>query len=201
MKNIACIFSLFLLIASCSDNDENVNRMELVPEPDKDLREESEKQQALKMTGCVFSEPDSSVAGIQLRDAESTLRVLGKQSWLPGDSTHLFYSGDKKQVLGLTVFAGDYANQVSVFRVSYAPASKQNYPRIDSKVFETEKGIRLGISKSELTGKLGRCCTVKDSTATTITLNYRKEQDLWYYATYQFRNNKLQTMVFGYEYP
>lgn len=200
MKHLLLILLTASFFASCTDSTDKTNRLELVPEPDKDLREEYEKQQALQKTGCIFSDPDHSIAGIELRDAASVLRVLGKQGKLEGDSTHLFYSVNRKQVLALKVFAGDYANQVSLFRVSYAPNSKQNHRKIETSNFVTEKGIRLGISKAALTGKLGSCYTVKDSTANTITLNYRITNDL-YYATYQFTGNKLEQMEFGFEYP
>lgn len=186
---------LILFIASCM-----ASCSDWVPEPDKDLREEAEKQQALQKTGCMFSSPDHMLAGIELRNAVSTVRVLGKDTQLAGDSTHLFYSGNRKQVLALTVFAGDYANQVSVFRLSYATNGNQPFPKMKTSDLVTEKGIRLGISRQELTGKLGSCCIVKDSTANTITLKYRIPNDL-YYARYQFRKNKLERMEFGYEYP
>lgn len=202
MKHLLLILLTASFFASCSDSSDKQNRMDLVPEPDKDLREEFEKQQALKKTGCVFSSPDYSVAGIELRNAESTVRVLGKNIQLAGDSTHLFYSGNRKQVLAMTVFAGDYVNQVSAFQVSYAPNSKQAYRKMETSDFVTEQGIRLGISKQELTRKLGHCCTVKDSTASTITLNYRIEQDApVYFARYRFRNDRLEVMGFGFEYP
>ena len=191
MKYLLLILLTASFVASCSD---------WVPEADKNEREEYEKLQALQKSGCIFSNPDSSVAGIRLWDATSAMRVLGKQIKLTGDSTHLFYSDNKKQVLAITVYAGSYANQVSVFRVSYSPDSKQNYRKMETSDFVTEKGIRLGISKAELTGKLGSCYIVKDSTANTITINYRIAKDL-YYAMYQFSNNILTSIAFGYEYP
>ena len=202
MKHLLLILLTASFVASCSDSSDKQNRLELVPEPDKDLREEYEKQQVLKKTGCIFSSSDYTLAGIELRNAASTVRVLGKDIQLAGDSTHLFYSANRKQLLALTVFAGDYLNQVSAFLVSYAPNSKQAYPKMETLDFVTEQGIRLGISKKELTRKLGRCYTVKDSTASTITLNYRIEQDMpVYFARYQFRNDRLEVMGFGFEYP
>lgn len=202
MKHLLFIFITTFFVTGCLDSSDKSNSRELLPEPDKDLREEYEKQQAVQKTGCIFSFPDHTIAGIELRNAASTARILGKDTQLTGDSTHLFYSSNRKQVLALKVFAGDYANQVSAFRVSYAPNSKQPYRKMKTTDFVTEKGIHLGINKDDLTQKLGTCYTVKDSTASTIKLNYRIEQDMpVYFATYQFKNDKLETMAFGYEYP
>jgi len=202
MKHLLYILLTASCLTSCSDSNKTSDndRMELVPEPDKDLHEAYDKKHQLGTTSCVFSFPDRSLSGIELRNARSTYQVLGINTKLTGDSTHLFYSGDQKQMLALTIHAGDYLNQVSIFTVSVAPNSKRNYQKLEPKAFVTEKGIQLGISKDDLTGKLGPCYTVKDSTTHAITLNYRIEDEL-YYATYQFRNNKLERMEFGYEYP
>ncbi|WP_031453425.1 hypothetical protein [Flavobacterium chungangense] len=189
--------------------------MELVPEPDKELKEEYEKKQkALSQTTCVFSNPDTSVVGIKIRNIESTLNILGKKTKLKGDSTHVFYSSDKKQKLGLTVHPGDYYSQVSVFNISYSGNSKKNFRQINSKEFETEKGIKLGITKRQIIEKLGTCYIVKDSTTNGISLNYRLELPNdsktkllrsnnmpIYYAAYRLTNDKLENIEFGFEYP
>ena len=188
--------------------------MELVPEPDKEVREEYEKQQELKKSKCAFVDPDTSVVGIEIRNAESTLNILGKQTRLEGDSTHVFYSSDKKQKLGLTVHPGDFYSQVSIFKISYSDNSKQNFRQINSKEFKTEKEIKLGISKKEIIEKLGPCYIAKDSTKNSIELNYRIELPNdskaklltsnnmpIYYATYKLKNDKLKYIEFGFEYP
>lgn len=190
------------------------DRLELVSKPDKELRKEYEKQQELNKSKCVFIDPDTSFAGIKIRNVESTLYILGKQTKLLGDSTHVFYSSDKKQKIGLTLHPGDYYNQVSIFNISYSDNSKQNVRQISSKGFETEKGIKLGISKREIIEKLGTCYIPKDSTKNGIVLNYRLELPNdsktklltrnnmpIYYATYRLKNDKLENIEFGFEYP
>lgn len=190
------------------------DRLELVPEPDKELREEYEKRQELKNSKCAFVDPDTSVVGINIRNAESTLNILGKQTKLEGDATHIFYSSDKKQKLRLTVHPGDYYSEVSIFNISYSDYSKQNVRQIKTKEFETEKGIKLGISKKEIIKKLGTCYVAKDSTKNGIVLNYRielpndsktkllKSNNMpIYYATYRLTNDKLENIEFGFEYP
>ncbi|CAD0009531.1 hypothetical protein FLACHUCJ7_04278 [Flavobacterium chungangense] len=219
MKRLFLTIITILLLTNCNNsNNKTVNktdRMELVPEPDKELKEEYEKKQkALSQTTCVFSNPDTSVVGIKIRNIESTLNILGKKTKLKGDSTHVFYSSDKKQKLGLTVHPGDYYSQVSVFNISYSGNSKKNFRQINSKEFETEKGIKLGITKRQIIEKLGTCYIVKDSTTNGISLNYRLELPNdsktkllrsnnmpIYYAAYRLTNDKLENIEFGFEYP
>ncbi len=193
---------------------DNSDRFELLPEPDKDLREEYEKQKELKQLNCSFSDPDTSVAGIKLNNVESTLKILGKKTKLGGDSTHVFYSSDKKQKLGLTVHPGSYYSEVSIFTIYPSDNSKSDHRQIDSKEFETGKGIKLGMNKKEIIEKLGTCYAVKDSTAKNIELMYRlelpndsktkllKSNNMpIYYANYRFNNDTLNYIEFGFEYP
>ena len=218
MKKIFLAILTISLLTNCNNSqtksvDKN-DRMELVPEPNKELREEYEKQQELNKSKCAFVDPDTSVADIKIKNAESTLNILGKQTKLEGDSTHVFYSSDKKQKLRLTVHPGDYYSQVSIFNISYSDNSKQNFRQINSSEFKTEKGIKLGISKSEIIEKLGTCYVAKDSTKNNIELNYRIELPNdsktklltsnnmpIYYAKYRLTNDKLENIEFGFEYP
>ncbi|MFY7937598.1 MAG: hypothetical protein ACOVOQ_09480, partial [Flavobacterium sp.] len=106
MKKIIQLTLFVSLFISCKKENsasEN-NRMELVPEPDKELRLEYEKKQNLSEVNCNFLEPDTSISGIKIHDVESTLRVVGQKTELEGDSTHVFFSKDKNQELRLTVF-------------------------------------------------------------------------------------------------
>ena len=205
------------LLTNCNNSKNKTvdksDRIELVPEADKEIREEYEKQKENQLS-CVFSEPDTSVVGIKIRNAESTLDILGKKTKLEGDSTHVFYSNDKKQKLGLTVHPGDSYSEVSIFNISYADKSKLNLRQINSKEFETEKGIKLGINKRQIIEKLGTCYVVKDSSKNSIELNYRLELPNdsktkilktnnmpIYYASYKLTNDKLENIEFGFEYP
>jgi hypothetical protein len=218
MKKIFLAILTISLLTNCNNSqtksvDKN-DRVELVPEPDKELREEYEKQQELNKSKFAFIDPDTSVANIKIRNAESILNILGKQTKLEGDSTHVFYSSDKKQKLGLTVHPGDYYSQVSIFKISYSDNSKQNFRQVNSREFKTEKGIKLGISKNEVIEKLGTCYVAKDSTKNSIELNYRIELPNdsktklltsnnmpIYYAKYRLTNDKLDNIEFGFEYP
>lgn len=217
MKKIVLAILTISLLISCNNlQTKSVNkndRFELVPESDKELREKYE-QQELNKSKCIFSNPDTSVVGIKIGNAKSILNILGKETKLQGDSTHIFYSNDKKQKLGLTVHAGSTYNQVSIFKISYSEDTKQNFQQINSKELKTEKGIKLGISKRKIIEKLGTCYEAKDSTKTSIELIYRlefpndsktkllKNNNMpIYYATYRLTNDKLENIEFGFEYP
>jgi hypothetical protein len=217
MKRIFIAILTIAILTNCNNSNnkpvDNSDRLELVPESDKEIREENEKQKE-KQLSCTFSEPDTSVVGIKIRNAESILNVLGEKTKLEGDSTYILYSNDKKQKLELTIHPGDSYNQVSIFNISYTYKSNLKLRQIKSKEFETEKGIKLGISKRQIIEKLGNCYVVKDSSKNTIELNYRlelpndsktkilKTNNLpIYYASYKLTNDKLESIEFGFEYP
>jgi hypothetical protein len=183
------------------------------PEPDKDLREKYEAQQKEKSSPCVFNNPDTSLSSIKLRDPESATKIL-KVKRLNGDTTYYFQNEDKKQILGVTVHPGDGYSQVSIFQVKYVDNSKTKATPIAINQFATEKGIRLGLTKSEVVSKLGSCYDTSDGTKDVVEIIYRIEapQDSKtkflqrqnmpiYYATYKFKSDKLIEYEFGFEYP
>ncbi len=162
---------------------------------------------------CGLKNPDTSVAGIKLRNEKSTVLIIGKLTSLEGDSTHRFYSKNKKEVLSMTVHPGDYYSQVSIFEVSYSGKYKPKYRQTKIDSFGTEKGIHLGILKEEVVNKLGKCFSSSVNTDVEI-ITYRLEnpQDSKtkllerynmpiYYAIYNFKKEKLVKFEFGFEYP
>ena len=218
MKNILFTLLFISLFTNCKNSEsktvEKTERIELVPEPDKYLKEEYENQKEDYALNCVFSNPDTSVIGIKIRNAESTLKILGQKTKLEGDSTHVFYSSNKKQILGLRVHPGDYYSQVSIFDISYSENQSKNLRIINSEEFKTEKGIKLGINKKEIIEKLGNCYTAKDSTENSMQMFYsielpkdskskllEKNNMPIYYAKYKLVGNKLINIEFGFEYP
>jgi hypothetical protein len=218
MKNFLFTLIFITLFTNCKNSEnktvEKTERIELAPEPDKYLEEEYEKQKQVYVLNCVFSNPDTSVVGIKIRNAESTLKILGQKTKLEGDSTHVFYSSNKKQLLGLSVHAGDHYSQVSIFNISYSENPSKNLRRINSEEFKTEKGIKLGINKKEIIEKLGHCYITKDSTKNHLVMFYsielskdsktkllEKNNMPIYYAKYKLIGNKLKNIEFGFEYP
>ncbi len=161
---------------------------------------------------CLFDNPDTSLSNMVLRNSQSAESVL-QQKDLLGDTSYLFFSKDKMQVLEVNVHPGDGVSQVSIFKVRNASAGVKATPTGIGD-FVTEKGIKLGLTKAELTSLLGNCYLAADSSASSLTLNYRLEtpQDTKtgflksqnmpiYYAVYKFINDKLSEFEFGFEYP
>ncbi len=218
MKKVFIIILTISLSISCNNSKNKTvyknYQNGLIPENSNILIKELKKKKELNQITCIFSNPDTSVAGIKIGNIESTFKILGKETKLEGDSTHFFYSSDKMQKLGLTVHSGSYYSQVSIFNISYSGNSRKDFQQINLKEFETEKGIKLGISKREITERLGSCYAVKDSTINSIELYYKLEfpNDSGtkllknnnmpiYYATYRLINDKLDKVEFGFEYP
>lgn len=213
MKQLIAVVFFILLLTGCTNKSGKSHRMELVPEPDKDLKEKCEKQKTVNKDTCAFTEPDTSVVGIKIDNVESTLNVLGKHTKLEGDSTHVFYSKGKNQILGLTVHPGSYYSQVSIFTVTYSANTKQKLRQINVPEFKTESGIKLGMSRQNIIERFGICYTVKED-AQGYELAYRIESPMdsktqllkrnnmpVYYALYRFKKNKLDSYEFGFEYP
>ena len=88
MKNIFLAVLTISLLTNCNNSQtksvDKSDRLELVPEPDKELREEYEKQQELNKSNCSFIDPDTSVVGIKIKNVESTLNILGKRLFISG---------------------------------------------------------------------------------------------------------------------
>lgn len=208
MKRLFLLLFLISILTSCNNSQSKSPEKSAVHE----LHAESELE--LNQSHCDFTDPDTSVNGIIIGEAESTLKILGQQFELEGDSNNVFCSSDKRQKLGLKVHAGDNRNEVSIVSISYLKDQKEKIKTINFKAFKTEKDIRLGISKIELIKKIGHCYLAKDSTKNSIELNYkielpkdsktsflRKNNMPIYYANYTFKADKLENIEFGFEYP
>lgn len=217
-KTLQLLFIVFLLTSCDNSANKKLNKnesRELLPEPDKNLKEEYQAKEKLKDLNSYIANPDTSVVGIKIRNIESVLNVLGRKIELSGDSTHLFYSSDQKQRLCLRVHAGDFKNQVSIFSVTYSNHPKGNVRKIYSEVFETEKGIKLGLSEKQIVQKLGNSYSLESKANNgnrTIyyTIEYPNDSKTKilktnnmpaYYAKYTFKDDKLIFYEFGFEYP
>jgi len=188
--------------------------MELIPEPDKAERLNYEAMQALKKSGCFLANPDTSICGIKIRDAESATRIVGNKNKADSIGQYHFYSKLESETLTLTQHPGDGASQISLFKVEYSNKASYNYRRLPVDAFESEKGIKLGMTKGQIIARLGNCYAGLDSTNGYIELHYRIELPKdsrtkllqsnsmpAYYASYKLWNDKLGKFEFGFEYP
>lgn len=214
----AYFFLLFLpsLWIGCKDTARGKmteNRFD-IPEPDKSQRLRYEAIEKLKKSGCDFNNPDTSTSGIKISDAKSTILIIGNKDKIDTTEKYHYYSKTHKQLLTLTQHPGDINYTVSIFKVEYAGTTNDNYRSLEIGEFSTEKNIKLGISKKQVTAILGNCYAVLDSTEKYIEIYYLIEKsgtspnrflDSYnmplYYASYRFRNDSLKVFEFGFEYP
>lgn len=218
IRNILTLFLVIFLLTNCNNSqtkavDKN-DRLELIPEPDKHDRLLGEAIQKLRKNNCEFSEPDTSLCGIVLRNSKSADKIIGTENKTDESEQYHFYSLMDAETLTLIQHPGDRKNQISIFSVSYSDKADHGYKQLNWEAFQTEKGIKLGLTKEQVIGKLGNCYALVDSTKDCIELYYRIEKPKdsktkilesnnmpIYYATYTFCKDKLRYYEFGFEYP
>ena len=217
-RNILTLLLVTFLLTNCNNSEtktvEKNERMELVPEPDRHERLLGEAILKLKKSNCDFDEPDTSLCGITLRNSLSVDKVIGTDNKTDEREQYHFYSSMDNETLTLTQHPGDGKNQIAVFSVTFSDKADHGYKELNIDTFKTEKGIKLGLTKEQVIGKLGYCYAVVDSTKDCIELYYRIENPKdsrtkileannmpIYYATYTFCKNKLRYYEFGFEYP
>ena len=208
---------IFFLTGCNNLPDENSStkaRTEVVPEPNKDLKEKNEAHQTLNKSVCTFSNPDTSLSKIKLRDSESSVRIISAKDKIDDNDEYHYYSTMSRETLTMTQHAGDGKYQISIFKVEYSDKADHRYRKLDIDTFKTEKGIRLGLNKKQIIERLGSCYAAQDSTNGYIELYYRLETPNdsqtkilesnnmpIYYASYKLWNDKLEKFEFGFEYP
>lgn len=213
---IIILLSVFVLY-SCGgirpDSNSLNEKFELVPKPDKAEQLRQEAVQRLQSSDCMFSNPDTSVLSLKIRDVQSGKIFIENYNQRIQDE-YRYYSKNFKQLLSLTQHPGDENYQISIFRVEYAKKDDYGYKKLNVDTIKTEKGIMLGMSKEELISRLGSCYAVPDSTKGYMELYYRIElpKDTKshlltsynmpvYYASYKLTNGRLEAFEFGFEYP
>jgi len=218
MRNILTFIVIGFLLYGCNNtqtkDNKNKERTELIPEPDRHDRLLSEAILKLRKLNCDFSEPDTSLSGILLRNSSSAGNIIGTDNKTDERDHYYFYSKFDRETLTLTQHPGDGQNQIAAFSVSFSDKADHGYRQLNIDTFQTEKGIRLGLTKEEVIGKLGNCYAVIDSSKDCLEIYYRIESPKdsrtkilatgnmpVYYATYTFCKNKLNYYEFGFEYP
>ena len=218
MRNILTLLLASFLFANCNNSQvktaEKNDRIELIPEPDRHERLIGEAIQKIKFVNCEFLDPDTSISDIILRNSKSADKVIGTNNISDERGQYHFYSKMDAETLTLTQHPGDGKNQISIFNITYSDKADHGYKQLNIDAFKTEKGIKLGMSKSEVLSRLGNCYVVVDSTKELIELYYRLENPKdsktnvlknhnmpAYYAIYEFWKNELKNFEFGFEYP
>jgi hypothetical protein len=218
MKNIFIVIFILSISFSCKKSDSNTidrnERFELVPEPDKEERLKYEAIEALKKDTCKFLNPDISINKLFIRDYKSSDKIIGIDNIIDLNEQYHFYSKSKKEILTLNQHPGDGRNDISVFKVKKSDKTDWNFKVLNIETFESEKGIKLGVSKEFVKNKLGNCNKEILHSDNYIELLYRIEQPNdsetkilekhsmpVYFATYKFLNDKLIEFEFGFEYP
>ncbi|NRT17179.1 hypothetical protein HNP99_003558 [Flavobacterium sp. 28A] len=218
MKNILILIFPILLFTNCNNSSKvsgSENRkIELVPEPDKAERLKYEALQELKNSKCEIENPDVSLNGIELRNSESTISIIGDKDKIDKFDQYHYYSTFEKETLTLTQHPGDGKFQISIIKVELSDKESYHYREINFNSFKTQNGIKLGMSKKQIIEKIGNCYASIDSTKSYIELYYRIESPKdtkaklleknnmpIYYASYKLWDDKLEKYEFGFEYP
>lgn len=165
---------------------------------------------------CQLANPDTSVFGILLEDSASVAKQVGKvlvlkdlDEALPAQYT--VFSEDEKQKLTLIFHPGNITNRFSEFMVGPVPAGEQR-PTVKTKIFVTNSGIQLGLSKAQVIAILGACYQASAPDRDTDILRYHiddfansaflKRYNMpIYYAEYTFEKDVLTAFKFGFENP
>lgn len=164
---------------------------------------------------CQFNKPDTSVFNIILLDSQSAVRQVGESYVLIDDHKDMlrkhFCSQDKTQTLTLFFHYGGGKNEVAEFQVKQYELS-DSATTLKTNSFLTNSGIKLGISRQQVTSILGNCFKTVSKNAITETIKYQIDDFNHsaflsrynypsYYAEYEFKENKLVRFRFGFEYP
>lgn len=218
MRKIIYSLLFISLFANCKKAENKTvaqnDRIELIPEPDKDERLKYEALVKLKKSVCILENPDTSILGINIRDVESAKYIIREKDKIDDLGQYHFYSNLERETLTLVQHPGDAKYQISIFKVETSSKQSYNYRQIKVDTFKTGKGIKLGMNKSGIIKKLGKCYAPIDSTKGYIELYYRielpkdsksklleKNNMPIYYASYKLRKDKLEKFEFGFEYP
>ena len=210
--NLSNGFLLLLWVfTGCVQNSPQKGQRELVPNPEKYTHDGyASLPDSLKPR----FEPDTSIGEIFLINSQNVPQYLGEdimdrleQGGLPNASV---FSQDGKQRLTVYFHPGGVKNEFSEFQVEYAHQTGRKYRRVESKEFETESQVKLGMTMGTFRALKGEPDSISNEGPTTFfyTIDDMEHSDFLgrylmplYYATYTFENGYLVAFKFGFEYP
>jgi hypothetical protein len=157
-----------------------------------------------------FSNPDTEVSGISLRNSESARSVIDGNYILDEEDKVSYLSQDSKEKLTLSFYSGDVKYQFSEFDVSWATGhDKEKIIPVSS--FKTNNGIYLGMTKEEIIRILGNHFILRRTKNNSylyyeivdlIHSDFLKKYNMpHYYAKYFLKQDRLVRFQFGFEYP
>lgn len=165
---------------------------------------------------CRIRNPDVSIAGVMLTDAESAIAVVGSNAKLiesEDDLPHArFVSTNGVEELVLFAPYGAVADEYAEAEVRYAGPEALVLKDLPMESFKTGRGVQLGMSVAEVQALFGTCFKSRQKTGPDLFFEYEIEKadrdpELTkfgfpvYYAEYEFKNGKLVRYRFGFAFP
>lgn len=158
-------------------------------------------------------DPDTSINGkIFLLNSKSIKKEIGdimsKLNTKANLPDIIFLNKNGNQYLRLFFHPGDYKNSFAKFEVGYYTSELNNKSRLKFPEFYTERGIKLGITKSKFLSVIDQRIK-KGSKNEEYLLELNNPDDPFlemyglpaYEAKYIFKNNILVKFHFGFKYP
>ena len=177
MIRLITIVLIIALLISCNSNSRSASNIrEPVQDSVKKMAEQKASAKAAQISHCNVLYPDTSLAGIRLREPNSALAIIGDKDKYYEDEQYHYYSATQNETLSLTQHPGDGKYMMSIFKVELSDKADHGYRKLNIEKFTSEKGIQIGVSKRQIIDKLGSCYTTKDSTKGYIELYYRLEE-------------------------
>lgn len=165
---------------------------------------------------CRMKDPDLSVFGVRLADAESAVRQVGAGLALTEDEEDMphvrFVSSNGAQELVLFSHYGAGEDEYGEVEVRKAGIEALVLKDLPTETFVSGRGVELGMSRADITGRFGTCLKADERSGDGETIQYQidnadRDPDLKgfnypvYYAEYEFERGKLVRFRFGFEYP
>lgn len=160
--------------------------------------------------------PDTSISGITLTDADSAIQVVGAGATLVDSEDDLpharFVSTNGAQELVLFAHYGAVSDEYAEAEVRVAGPEAIALKDLPIDTFKTGRGVQLGMTIAEVQTLFGTCFKSREKTGQDLFFEYEiakadRDAELSsfgypiYYAEYEFQKGKLIRYRFGFAYP
>ena len=205
MKRFWLIFSGLSIMISCSSDTSRDRRHELIPDPEKYAHDGyNELPDSLKP---IF-EPDTAVGQVSLMNPENIEAYLGKDALNrleeEGRQRSSVLSSDGQQRLTFYFQPGKVEKGSSAFQVEYVDQTQRDDRKATDQEFETENGIKLGMTMGSLRALKGEPDSVANDQTTvfyyqTDDANFLQKFSMPAYdGNYTFSDGYLIAFKFGF---